>query len=300
MTTSLDAILNYYGWERGWRVLMAMSANARSFTNMSTKPPIDVAQGEAAAGLAIDFYGRSQAQAVMRPGETPETSRVGFSDPAGAVYIDADPASVMRGGPEPEMARRFIEFCLTEEAQALWQFRATESASGRTNPKGWNGEPMGPGQYELRRMPVRRLMYEKHIDSFVDRVTPFESASSVEAMGWRTAIPVLVGAFGIDSSREQREAWRAISLAKSEGSMIGSETVAEMERVFFAMPEHEMPDGRVLSFTPENYRTIRESWRDPDHPGWLQRSELSYRRQFVANYRRVVELGRSGGVSGGG
>ncbi|MBX3316948.1 MAG: extracellular solute-binding protein [Phycisphaeraceae bacterium] len=299
MTTSLDAILNYYGWERGWRVLMAMSANARSFTNMSTKPPIDVAQGEAAAGLAIDFYGRSQAQAVMRPGETSETSRVGFSDPAGAVYIDADPASVMRGGPQPEMARRFIEFCLTEEAQALWQFHATGSAAGRTNPAGWNGEPMGPRQYELRRMPVRRVMYERHIDSFVDRVTPFESASSVEARGWRTAIPVMMGAFGIDSSREQREAWRAISRAKSEGSKVASETIAEMERLFFAMPDHEMPDGSVLAFSPEQYRAIRESWRDPNHPGWLQRSELSYRRQFVANYRRVVELGSSGRMGGG-
>ena len=289
ITTSLDAILNYYGWEKGWRVLMAMSANARSFTNMSTKPPIDVAQGEAAAGLAIDFYGRSQAQAVMRPGETAATSRVGFSDPAGAVYIDADPASPLRGSPEPELARRFIEFCMTEEAQSLWQFYATSTERGRDNPVGWDGEPMGPREYELRRMPVRRVMYEKYAGSFVDAVTPFESASTVKSQGWRTAIPIMMGAFGIDSSTEQRAAWRAMNDARSRPGA-APESIAEMERVFFALPMHTMPDGSVLPFTAENYKAIRESWRDPDHPDWLQRSELSYRSQFVANYRRVIEL----------
>ncbi len=289
ITTSLDAILSFYGWEEGWRVLMAMSANARSFTNMSTKPPIDVAQGEAAAGLAIDFYGRSQAQAVIRPGETSETSRVGFSDPAGAVYIDADPASIMRGGPEPELARRFIEFCMTEEAQALWQFHATGTAAGAQNPTGWNGAPMGPHEYELRRMPVRRVMYEKYADRFVDHVTPFESASTVESRGWRTAIPIMMGAFGIDSGTEQRAAWEAIGRARRAANA-SPIRIAEMERVFFSLPMHPMPDGSELLFTPENYRAIRESWRDPTNPGWLARSELAYRKQFVENYRRVMEL----------
>lgn len=289
ITTSLDAILNYYGWERGWQVLMAMSANARSFTNMSTKPPIDVAQGEAAAGLAIDFYGRSQAQAVTRPGEPADSSRVGFSDPAGVVYIDADPASIMRGGPEPELARRFIEFCLTEEAQALWQFHATNAPEGATNPSGSNGQPMGPHEYELRRMPVRRVMYEKYADHFVDAVTPFESASTVKSQGWRTAIPIMMGAFGIDSGAEQRAAWEAIERARRTGS-VSAERIKEMERTFYAMPMHPMPDGSLLPFAPENYRAIRESWRDPAHPGWLATSELAYRRQFVENYRRIIEL----------
>lgn len=292
ITTSLDAILNYYGWEQGWRVLMAMSANARSFTNMSTKPPIDVAQGEAAAGLAIDFYGRSQAQAVMRKGETAETSRVGFADPAGAVYIDADPVSILRGGPQPELARRFVEFCMTEEAQALWQFPATNTERGRTNPTGWNGEPMGPAEYELRRMPSRRVMYENYLGIFVDDVRPFEVASRVPSKGWRSMIPVLMGAFGIDTADEQREAWRAIGEARARG--VEPERIAEMERVFFSLPRHEMPDGTTLEFTPQNFNAIRNSWRDKAHPDWLSRSELSYRRQFTENYARVVEMARDG------
>src|SRR5690606_21922861 len=117
----------------------------------STRPPIDVSQGDAVAGLAIDFYGRGQAQEVMASGETAETSRVGYVDPEGAVYIDADPVSILRGGPNPELARAFVEFLLTDEAQALWQMRATAGADAAESdtPAGVNGAPMGPRAYEL-------------------------------------------------------------------------------------------------------------------------------------------------------
>lgn len=55
VTTTFEAILNFYGWEKGWKLLREMCANTRSFTNSSPKTPLDVAQGEAAAGLTIDF-----------------------------------------------------------------------------------------------------------------------------------------------------------------------------------------------------------------------------------------------------
>ncbi len=44
VTTAMDAILSNYGWDEGWHILRAMAANARYFTNSSTKPPIDVSQ----------------------------------------------------------------------------------------------------------------------------------------------------------------------------------------------------------------------------------------------------------------
>jgi ABC-type Fe3+ transport system substrate-binding protein len=54
----------------------------------------------------------------------------------GRTYVDADPISVLRGGPNPDLARRFIEFTLTEEAQALWQFPSKRDPAGATNPVG--------------------------------------------------------------------------------------------------------------------------------------------------------------------
>ncbi len=213
ITTSLESILSNEGWPMGWRILRGMGANTRYFTDAATKPPIDVASGEAAAGLAIDFYGRSQAQSVLRRGQAPEESRVGYIDPPGRTYIDADPVSILRGGPDPELAKRFVEFLLADEAQALWQFYATGSQRGSDNPAGPGGRPMGPRRHELRRMPARPDLYEPDrgfFEHFVDKVNPFEVASPVRSRGWRSGITPMMAAFAIDTHDEIRRAWAAI------------------------------------------------------------------------------------------
>ncbi len=286
--TSLDAILSNLGWEKGWRLLREMCANTRSYTNTSPKPPIDVSHGEGAAGLAIDFYGRGQGQAVLRPGQDPATGRVGYVDPKGSVYIDADPVSILRGGPNPEEARRFVEFCLTDEAQALWQFHRRPGVEGRPNPRTEDGVVMGPREYELRRMPVRREMYRKYFEYFIDRVDPFELASQARSAGWRTALGIMMGAFGIDTADEQRVAWRALIAARSEAGFPAT-TLAEMERLFYAWPEHVMPDGTVLEFTEANYWAISATWKDGP---FRARCEIRYTEAFRENYRKVTALYR--------
>lgn len=305
ITTTFDAILDSYGWERGWAILRGLCANTRYFTNSSTKPPLDVAMGEAAAGLAIDFYGRSQAQVVMRTGQTPENARVGYVDPVGSVSIDPDPASIIRGGPDPELARRFLVFLLTDDAQALWQFHAQNAS----RPDAPIAEPLGPERYELRRMPIRRSFYERYADRFVDDVRPYEIASEVESRGWRSAIGPMMGAFGIESGEELRRAWRAYHDARASAS---PEVRAEMERLLFAFPHGDRvaelwdqmfpealdADGSALrpkaepafaDFTPENYRQIRGAWRNARA---ADRLNIIYGRIFRENYARVVDLAR--------
>ena len=46
------------GWHRGMSELLKIAANARYFTDSSSIVPNDVSRGEAAAGMAIDFYAR--------------------------------------------------------------------------------------------------------------------------------------------------------------------------------------------------------------------------------------------------
>lgn len=292
VTTTYESILNKEGWDQGWRILRELCANSRYYASASTRPPVDVAQGDAAAGLAIDFYGRGQAQIVMRPGETPETCRVGYVDPKGAVYIDADPASLLLGGPNPELARRFVEFSLTPEAQALWQMHARSGPNAASNPIGEDGEPMGPRRYELRRIPVRRSMFEpEFMRHYVDKSNPFELASPMMPRGWRDAIAPMMGAFGIDTAAEQRAAWRHLSKAR-ELRGFPAETLAEMERLFYAMPVHRTQDGRDLEFNEENYRAISDDtsrWRDPVKS---QRARIGYTGFFRENYRDVSDLWR--------
>jgi iron(III) transport system substrate-binding protein len=56
------------GWTEGIRLLQKIGANARYFTDSAQKVPIDVAAGDCAVGMGIDFYGRQQQEAVRRRG----------------------------------------------------------------------------------------------------------------------------------------------------------------------------------------------------------------------------------------
>lgn len=291
ITTTFDSILGNAGWEDGWRLLRAMCGNTRYFTNSATKPPSDVSQGEAAAGLAIDFYGRGQAQTAGR-------GRVGYADPAGAVYIDADPVTILRGGPNYELAMRFVRFTLTEEAQALWQFPSLESDRAGAPVSATTGEPLGPIRYELRRMPVRRVMYDRYFDRFMDKVVPFEIVSRIENPGWRTGVQVMMGCFAVDIADEARAAYAALCDARFNQAF-PAPTLAAMERAYFAFPPTPVdadgafttaPPARELAWTETNYRAVRNSWR-PE--GAQRRAEIYYTRWFRERYAEIIEMHRT-------
>lgn len=299
VATLYDSILNKEGWVKGWRILREMSANARAFVSSSTQPPQDVAQGDCLAGVAIDFYGRGQAQSILRPGEAPGSGRVGYIDPPGGVYIDADPVSIINGARNPELAARFVQFCLTDEAQALWQFSPTKLSSGTPaavnapliDPAHPDWGPMGPREYRLRRLPVRRQMYDRYLAFFTDKTNPFSIASQHKVQGWRDAIGPLMGAFAIDTAPDLRAAWKALQHAKGH-STFPQARLEEMETLFYALPNHTMKDGTVLPFNEANYKAISadtNKWRDPQRGA---RAKIAYTEFFKNNYRKVVELGR--------
>lgn len=262
ISTTLDAILSKYGWEDGWKLLRRIAANSRTFVASSARPPLDVSQGEAAAALAIDFYGRAQGQAILQPGESPNEGRVGYVDPPGSVSIDPDPISILRGGPEPELARRFVEFTLSPEGQALWNFRSQATLNADPslprNPSTSDGRTLGPLEYELRRLPILPAIYHAQaappdssfdpdetaseplpIHDFLiymtDPVNPYAIATDAAPRGWRSAIGPMMGAFAIDSARECRAAWSAIIRAKTDPAF-PPKFLELMEARFDAMP----------------------------------------------------------------
>lgn len=289
VATLYDSILNKHGWAKGWRTLRDMCANARYFSSSSTMPPIDVGQGEALAGVAIDFYGRGQAQSLLRPGAAPESGRVGYIDPPGEVYIDADPVSILRGAPNPQLARRFIEYVLSDEGQALWQFVARTDPLSKSNPYS-EADPaiiLGPAQHRLRRMPVKRSIYERYTPFLADKTNPFEIASDTKARGWRDGMIVMMGCFGIDTSDELRSAWRSLNAARA--AKVPSEQLTELEELFYALPPHEMKDGTRVAFSEENYKAIAadtDRWRDAVRGA---RARMAYTAFYREQYRKVVE-----------
>jgi ABC-type Fe3+ transport system substrate-binding protein len=245
ITTLFETILRQRGWNEGWWILRRAGANARGFSASALKSPVDVGLGDAAAGPCIDFFGRYQAQAIKSAGGR---RRIGYIDPAGETSIDADPISMLAGAPRPDLARRFIEFCLSESGQALWQFSVDETAD----------DGLGPRRFELRRMPIARSIYERHLDRFVDRVDPYKLARAAgdTAPDVREHIDVLFGAMVIDNHRQLRAAWRTINATGAEDPRRG-----RMLELFDAMP-----------------------------PGAETRSRRDLRRAFRDNYERIVEL----------
>ena len=195
------------GWIRGLQVIQLAGANARYFTDSSQKPPIDVGQGDAAAGMCIDFYGRSQAGVVsQREGGDSGQTRLGFVTPAGGSVFSVDPIALMRGAPHGDAARDFIEYVLSAEGQNLWNFRP--------------GEPGGPEIFSLRRMPVRRDSYAAEL--VVHRADPEtnpygEDNTFVYHGAWTgrlfTEMSFIVRVVCLDAHDELVDAWRAIIAA---------------------------------------------------------------------------------------
>lgn len=191
------------GWDEGLRLILRISANARYFTDFSTKIPLEVARGDAAAGMCIDFYGRSAEEDVRRPDGT---SRVGFVAPLGGTSVSVDPIGMLRGAPDPELATAFMEFVLGDAGQKLWSFRV--------------GQPGGPRHHALRRLPVRRDLYTAENTARMSdgQEAPFAKAQAFTYHPERTAaafnaIRFLVRVICVDSHDELHAAWREIIAA---------------------------------------------------------------------------------------
>lgn len=296
VTTAFEAILKNLGWERGWQVLRRAAANARYFSASSLKPPADVSQGDAAMGVCIDFYGRYQSQAVKSSGGG---DRVGYIDPPSATMIDPDPISLLRGAPNEELALKFIEYSMTKDAQALWQFSTSDDAS----------DGLGPEQFELRRMPVRREMYSLYMDRMIDQVNPYVTArpAPYQDSNMRAFIAPLFSGMAMDHHDELVEAWQAIiehpaypdTVEIVTAENVDDPQLHEMLIAFDAMPLIQTNEEAELSMdTPENrkvlkYGWLRDQWKDDElwHPEEHGGSALqrAVARFFYQNYESIIE-----------
>lgn len=191
------------GWTRAMRLLMKIAANARYFTDSSTKIALDVDAGEAAAGMTIDFYGRFQSEAVRRPDGS---SRLQYANAIGGSSISVDPIALYRGAPHPELAKEFIAFTLSPEGQKLWNWKV--------------GSAGGPEHYALRRLPILPALYApefKPLRSDPD-VVPYDLARQFVYHGAWTGplfrpIAFIFRVMCIDAGEELKTAWEKLIAA---------------------------------------------------------------------------------------
>lgn len=289
------------GFENGLHLIQKIGANARYFTDSASKVPIDVSMGDAAVGMAIDFYGRYQAESSRAPDGT---ERMKFVTPVGGTSVSCDPISLLRGagGHAPkdrqketrDVAIRFIEFVLSEEGQRLWCYKP--------GTKDEKGELIGPEKYALRRLPIRRSFYAstqpaiqaahvEHAKHSVDDLTdpmidPYAvSKQFVYYKRWTgdhfNILRDIVRAMCLDSSDELKTAWRAIH-----------------SRADF--PEYDPPLGPLPTVTLTNkdgQRQVPLNWRTaPDIR--RQYEAIDYMREWTRAFRRTYADVASGKLKG--
>lgn len=289
---TFNVIVRRRGWHEGWWLLRRTFANARYFTSSASKVPVDVSAGETAAGMCIDFYGRFQAGAVE---SADGSSRVGYVDPPYTTATTADPISILRGAPHPELAREFVLWLLTPEAQRLWQYRI--------------GAPGGPTRFELRRQPVRRDLYtDAERTHWTDpKMDPWGTSKPLPKPipNYYAMVAPLSHAMAIDVHDDLVAAWEAIL-----GTSPEHENLPEMLRLFDAMPPELILDWNGDDELRANWQTIVENPNHPRHAeaaaalkafsdslakltgdaDELLRKRLEWTLFFRANYQRMVEL----------
>ncbi len=106
---TIEVILQAYGWEKGWALLLTSGGNMGAITERSFGVPEAVIGGQYGVGVVIDFFGLS-AIASGNP--------VDFAYPSLTSVVPASVALV-KGGPNPEGAKAFVNYLLGEEGQML-------------------------------------------------------------------------------------------------------------------------------------------------------------------------------------
>jgi len=292
------------GWVDGIHVVQQIGANARYFTDAASKLPVDVSIGDAAVGMAIDFYARFQAQSSL--GEHGETRMV-YITPVGGTSVSCDPVGLLRGagghasGDTPaetkirrqetrDIAVRFIEFCLSEDGQRLWTYKP--------------GEPGGPEKFALRRLPIRRDFYpspnpsvqavaSEHLKHAADplndpTVDPYTLAKSFTYYPRWTGRHFgvqrdIVRAMCMDSADELREAWTAI--IAHGGPAQCPQAMARLG----VLPTVSIPDSKgtmhEVAMSWETAPTIPTTYRPLDYM-------REWTRAFRQNYSEAAALAR--------
>ena len=191
-----EIILQTHGWEKGFALLTKLGGNVKKFSAGANAIPRDVVNGQVIYGLAIDFYAYSQVAAVG-------ADKIKYVLPTDGTVVNPDSIAILKGAPNMDIAKMFIQFVLSENAQKLWMLPEDDPEG----PK-WEGG--------LNRASVLPKLYdklgEKSIVSnpFKMQNPPFPYDADKGSKRW-DIVNDLFGTLIIDSHKDLVDAWSTIS-----------------------------------------------------------------------------------------
>ena len=183
-----ECILQAYGWDEGWKVILAIGRNVRQFDRSGSNAAKACALGNVAYSVVVDFYGFTQ---ISETGE----GRMSLVIPAAESVLNPDCIAILKGAPNAAVAARFVEFVLSEEGQSLWMA-----------PR---GHPAGPRKFAIGRMTLRPALYERFAAVTPVKTNPFRDLrplrydSQLGSLRW-ASLNALLGALMIDRPPSHR------------------------------------------------------------------------------------------------
>lgn len=249
MFVMFEAFLQAYGWEKGWQLLTQIGGNVRRFDRVSSTTAKDVTLGETAFAFAIDFYGFGQIAVAGRTNMT-------FVLPEDFTAVNVDCIAILKGGPHPVTARRFIDFVVSEAGQRLWFL-----------PK---GHPDGPRQFSIERMSIRPDFYRRYRGVSNIEFSPFDLKQGFTydarlSRARREVVAALAGAVMVDTHSELSAAWRHL--------------------IKRGTPEAELRElGRAPLTAAEALALSNGDWKKP---AFRNRTKIEWQNWARAKYRKL-------------
>jgi iron(III) transport system substrate-binding protein len=228
-------------WARGMGLIRQIAANAKGFTSAANELPSAVSSGDAAAAMSIDFYARAQITAVGQ-------GRVGYVEPQGATMVTPEPIALVRGAQHAAVAKRFIEFILSDTGQRLW---ITKPTAGETP------------EMALQRLPIVRSVYDDPVN-FTDYANPYTTAGGFNTKPSRRAafglMDELIALCCIDLLPELRATRKEIvesPRASELDAKLGMFPVTQADSQAGVDMQRQMLKGK-----PEDWLRLQRRWRE--------------------------------------
>lgn len=232
-------ILQQQGWEQGWRTLIQMLANARVLESGSSKGQDQIASGVMLAGFAVNFDGLRRVQ------ENPGSLQ--YINPPGATAITPDITSVLKTAEDSRLAQQFVQFCLSDEGQAIWSMKA----------KGRDGLDR-----TLYHYPIKPSLYDSHKGQLAVEDNPFQNDFGIRidqdaAVKQSAALIPMTNAICGENHIVLQQAWATIQ----DGGM-NEEALAKLCEPIMSADEAYAAAKKLQGADDDQVRALRQEWSD--------------------------------------
>jgi ABC-type Fe3+ transport system substrate-binding protein len=252
---TVEVILQAYGWDKGWALLLNSGGNMGAITERSFGVPEAVVSGQYGVGVVIDFFGLS-AIASGQP--------VDFVYPSQTSVVPAS-VGVVKGAPNMDNAKAFVNYLLSEPGQMVL---------------------FSP---EIGRLPVVPDLYAKgpkdYPNPFKQKLGGLEFNDRLSS-GRRDVVNSLYDHIITFRHRELRDAWgaiyraeEAVAKSKSAGAAQARSLLADARKAASQVPIDDKKAGD---------KEVAGAFKSKS--GLKAQLETEWENSARANYSKATEL----------